>query len=209
MTEFQKAKKRLRLKPLVPDPVYFCSIEAPSLSQQLALDNALAQLQREDPSFRVHTDESTMQTVLGGMGELHLDIIKSRILTEYKIDADLGPLQIAYTETIIDTVCDTFTLKKDMFGKMQEVNMEMTLTTNKKDLFSIHFRPEDQANLKWIQPKYLKCIKKAVLSTFQCGILVGGKINGVQAILNNFSHSSHAAESFVSSATAQCVQHVR
>lgn len=209
MSQFEKAKKGLRLKPVIPDPVYFCSIEAPSLSHQIALDNALVQLQREDPSFRVHTDESTMQTVLGGMGELHLEIIKSRILTEYKIDADLGPLQIAYSESILDTVCDTFTLKKDMFGKMQEVTMEMTLTTDAKDLFLVRFRPEFQENFKLIQPKYFKIMKKAALSTFQCGILIGGKVNNVQVILHNFSHSRNVADSFVASATAQCIQHVR
>lgn len=92
------------LEPKIPDAVYFCSIEPPSVGVQQALETALIQIQREDPSLRVKYDENTMQTVLGGMGELHLDIIKSRLLSEYKIDADLGPLQIACKGTIENQV---------------------------------------------------------------------------------------------------------
>lgn len=84
----------------------------------------------------------------------------------------------------------------------------MTLTTDKQEPFSIRFRPEDQGRLKLINPKYIKCIKKAVLSTFQCGILIGGRVIGVQVILNNFIHGKNVAETFVASATAQCIQHV-
>ena len=66
------------------------------MSWQVQLDQALACLAREDPSLRVQVDEETGQTILGGMGELHLEIIKDRIQKEYKVDADLGPLQISY-----------------------------------------------------------------------------------------------------------------
>lgn len=124
------------LEPKIPDAVYFCSIEPPSLSYQLPLENALKQLQREDPSLRVKYDEKTMQTVLGGMGELHLDIIKSRILSEYKIDADLGPLQIAYKETLAcSSVRDTFTLEKEIAGTKQFATVELSLVKDNNVLF--------------------------------------------------------------------------
>jgi len=64
---------------IIPDPVFFCSVEPPSLSFQKMLDNALECLVREDPSLRVKYDEDTGQTILGGMGELHLEIIQDRI----------------------------------------------------------------------------------------------------------------------------------
>ena len=70
---------------MVPDPVFFCSIEAPSQAYQQALDHALRCLQREDPSLHVHTDPDTGQLILSGMGELHLEIIRDRILKEYKV----------------------------------------------------------------------------------------------------------------------------
>ncbi|KAJ8028865.1 Ribosome-releasing factor 2, mitochondrial [Holothuria leucospilota] len=84
----------------VPQPVFFCTIEPPSQAFQDDLDKALENLQREDPSLHVRTDPDTGQTVLSGMGELHLEIIKDRIHKEYRIEAELGPLQIAYRECI-------------------------------------------------------------------------------------------------------------
>lgn len=126
------------LQPRIPDAVYFCSVEPPSQSQQLALETALKQMQREDPSLRVSYDETTMQTVLGGMGELHLEIVKSRLLTEHKIDADLGPLQIAYKETIDDDDSNnrlTVSVDKEIAGAKQSVSIEMSLVKNSTEVF--------------------------------------------------------------------------
>lgn len=125
----------LGLQPKIPDAVYFCSIEPPSISYQLALENALKQLQREDPSLRVNFDETTMQTVLGGMGELHLEIVKSRLMSEFKIDADLGPLQIAYRETIENESRDTVSIEKEIAGSKQSVLIEMSLVKDSKEMF--------------------------------------------------------------------------
>lgn len=127
--------KVLKLETKIPDAVYFCSIEPPSLSYQFPLEQALAQLQREDPSLRVRYDENTLQTVLGGMGELHLDIVKSRILTEHKIEVELGPLQIAYREMIQEPMRDSLVLKKDIAGSMQEVSIELSIVNSKTELF--------------------------------------------------------------------------
>lgn len=84
----------------IPSPVFFCSVEAPSVSSQKDLDYALECLQREDPSLSAKLNPDTGQTILCGMGELHLEIVQNRILTEYGIDAHLGPLQVAYKETV-------------------------------------------------------------------------------------------------------------
>lgn len=136
---FDEASDMFGLQPRIPDAVYFCSVEPPSQSQQLALETALRQMQREDPSLRVSYDETTMQTVLGGMGELHLEIVKSRLLTEHKIDADLGPLQIAYRETIDDdSNCDnrmTVNVEKEIAGAKQSVSIEMSLVKNSTEVF--------------------------------------------------------------------------
>lgn len=125
----------LRLGIKIPDAVYFCSIEPESLRFQRDFDIALAQLQREDPSLRINYEEATMQTVMGGMGELHLNIVKSRILTEYKLEVELGPLQIAYNETIEEDIRDTIHFKKEISGDSQDVTIEMSLVKDKKELF--------------------------------------------------------------------------
>lgn len=80
-------------------------------------------------------DETTMQTVLGGMGELHLEIVKSRLMSEFKIDADLGPLQIAYRETIEHESRDTVCIEKEIAGSKQSVMIEMSLVKDKNELF--------------------------------------------------------------------------
>lgn len=142
--------------PQIPDAVYFCSIEPPSLATQNAMEAALKQLQREDPSLRVNYDSVTGQTVLGGknfkilknpfhfynflifsqgMGELHMDIVKSRILTEYKIDVDLGPLQIAYKETIEEPALDNFQVEKEIAGSKQSVNITLELLREQNEPF--------------------------------------------------------------------------
>lgn len=134
--DFEMISNVFGLQPKIPDAVYFCSIEPPSQSQQLALDNALKQMQREDPSLRVTYDESTMQTVLGGMGELHLEIIKSRLLTEHKIDADLGELQIAFKETLVTpSTRQSINVNKEIAGSAQQVTIEMSLVNDSQEIF--------------------------------------------------------------------------
>ncbi|NXL49182.1 RRF2M factor, partial [Podilymbus podiceps] len=96
----------------IPDPVFFCTIEPPSMAKQQDLDNVLNCLQREDPSLKVKLDPDTGQTVLCGMGELHIEIIHDRIKREYGIETYLGPLQISYRETILNAAQAT--------GKMSE-----------------------------------------------------------------------------------------
>ncbi|XP_041565377.1 ribosome-releasing factor 2, mitochondrial isoform X2 [Drosophila elegans] len=123
------------IDPQIPDAVYFCSIEPPSVSSQTAMEQALRQLQREDPSLRVSYDSVTGQTVLGGMGELHMDIIKSRILSEYKIDVDLGPLQIAYKETIESPALNTLSVEKEIAGSKQNVSITLEVVKNQTELF--------------------------------------------------------------------------
>ncbi|KAE8285228.1 Ribosome-releasing factor 2, mitochondrial [Larimichthys crocea] len=85
----------------VPDPVFFCTIEPPTMAKQADLENALTCLQREDPSLKVRVDPDSGQTILCGMGELHIEIIHDRIRREYGIETHLGPLQVAYRETIL------------------------------------------------------------------------------------------------------------
>ncbi|KMZ05149.1 ribosome-releasing factor 2, mitochondrial isoform X2 [Drosophila simulans] len=133
--ELDESAELFAIDPQIPDAVYFCSIEPPNVSSQTAMEQALKQLQREDPSLRVSYDSVTGQTVLGGMGELHMDIIKSRILSEYKIDVDLGPLQIAYKETIEAPALTTLSVEKEIAGSKQSVSVTLEVVKNQAELF--------------------------------------------------------------------------
>lgn len=198
------------LEPKIPDAVYFCSIEPPSIGFQLALENALIQIQREDPSLRVKYDETTMQTVLGGMGELHLEIIKSRLLTEYKIDADLGPLQIAYKETIEDKARCSFKSDKDIAGSKQLVDIELTLAVIRPgdDIFRLDNTPEASENLTPIRPKFIQLVKKASIAALDRGPKIGGQVVNVRIILNRLVIGRGTADSFIMAATTQCIQKI-
>lgn len=211
------------LRPRIPDAVYFCSIEPPSQSQQLALEMALRQLQREDPSLRVRYDETTMQTVLGGMGELHLEIVRSRLLTEYKIDADLGPLQIAYKETL-DTIGaaaaasarQTHTFEKEIGGSKQNVFLDMSVVVaddsifgGEMELFRLDTSPEATQRLSLVRPRFLQLVRKgAVAALERGGPKVGGPLLNVQCVLHDFRIGRGTADSFVMAAVAQCIQKV-
>lgn len=198
----------LSLEPQIPDAVYFCSIEPPSIGSQTAMEAALKQLQREDPSLRVNFDETTGQTVLGGMGELHMDIVKSRILTEYKIDVDLGPLQIAYKETIESPALDTLMVEKEIAGSKQSVTITLELVNDQKEIFSLSKSQENMANLNTLRPRTLQVIRKGVIAALERGPRVGGQVVETQVRLHNATIGRGTADSFLMAATGQCIQKI-
>ncbi|KAH8288516.1 hypothetical protein KR054_004381 [Drosophila jambulina] len=194
------------LDPPIPDAVYFCSIEPPSVSSQTAMEQALRQLQREDPSLRVSYDTVTGQTVLGGMGELHMDIIKSRILSEYKIEVDLGPLQIAYKETIESHAITTLSVEKEIAGSKQNVSITLELVRDQSDLFSLDKSPENMPNLNTLRPRIIQVLRKGSISALERGPRVGGQVVETQIRLHNATIGRGTADSFVMATAAQCVQ---
>ena len=203
--------KEFLLESNIPDAVYFCSVEPPSSAYQTALEMALQQIQREDPSLRVKYDEVTMQTVLGGMGELHLEIIKSRLLTEYKIDADLGPLQIAYKETLDGYVRGSWSIEKEIAGNKQSFSIEIGLDIKgdrKVDIFRIDNSPDSSENLKLVRPKQMQLVRKGALAAIERGPKLGGQLVDVTIMLYDLVIGRGTADSFIMAATAQCVQKI-
>ncbi|KAH8381305.1 hypothetical protein KR093_002532 [Drosophila rubida] len=190
----------------IPDAVYFCSIEPPSISSQTAMEQALKQLQREDPSLRVNYDAVTGQTVLGGMGELHMDIIKSRMLSEYKIDVDLGPLQIAYKETIKSPSTNTLSLEKEIAGSKQNVSITLEVVNDEVEVFCLDKSPENVQHLKALRPRILQVVRKGAISALERGPRVGGQVVDTQIRLHNVLVGRGTADSFIMAAAAQCVQ---
>lgn len=102
-----------------PEPVIHVAIEPKTKAAQEKMGVALQRLSEEDPTFRVRTDEETGQTIIGGMGELHLEIIVDRLLREFKVEADVGPPQVAYRETIKNSVDVEYKYAKQSGGRGQ------------------------------------------------------------------------------------------
>ncbi|MFA4964075.1 MAG: elongation factor G [Thermoleophilia bacterium] len=111
-----------------PEPVIFVAIEPKTKADEEKLGNSLQRLAEEDPTFRVHTDEETGQTIIAGMGELHLEIIVDRLVREFNVDANVGRPQVAYRETIrnkVDKVEGRFVRQSGGRGQYGHVVIEM------------------------------------------------------------------------------------
>lgn len=193
------------------DPVFFCSIEPPSLSAQTALETALQELQREDPSLRVRNDPETDQIVLAGMGELHIEIIKERIRRDYKIDVDLGPLQIAYKETIQNPVKDTLVVEHKVGQTYHKVTITMSLIPNyegRERLLLDRSDPENASNISSIHPRIMTAIKNGVNAALLNGVKLSCPVINVGVKLHWLEIGRGTANTIISAATSQCIRKV-
>jgi elongation factor G len=197
--------------PQIPEPVFFCSIEPPSLAYQTALEQALNELQREDPSLRVTHDSETGQTVLSGMGELHLEIIRDRILKEYKVNADLGPLQIAYWEAPKNKVTDTTIVDTKIGNNKQMVNVKLSIIPTNKlvlsgDIMKLDKSPDAASNIANIFPKHLLAIRQGIEVGVTHGPKIGCRVVNTEVMLHMFEVGRGTSESVIAAAVTQLVQ---
>jgi len=110
-----------------PDPVLEIAVEPKTKGDQEKMGEALGRLAREDPSFRVTSDEESGQTIIKGMGELHLDIIVDRMKREFKVEANIGAPQVAYRETILKSATNVYIHKKQSGGAGQFAKVELSV----------------------------------------------------------------------------------
>ncbi|CAL1527519.1 unnamed protein product [Lymnaea stagnalis] len=191
----------------LPDPVFFCSIEPSSLSVQKNLDSALEYLQKEDPSLKVEISAETGQTILSGMGELHLDIIKSRLEKEYGLDVDLGPLQIAYRETITSHAEVTEVLDKELGGRHQFVHIKLSLHPNieQREFKHVVLQRTSDHPLA-IKHKLLKAIELGIKSGLSHGSLLNFPVIHTDVHLHEFNTHYHTSLPMVTACAAMAVQ---
>ena len=116
----------------IPEPVIFRAIEARSTADQSALTEALERMQREDPSFRVRIDPDSGQTLMGGMGELHLEIVVDRIARESKVAANVGKPQVAYRETVSQRLSLPVEYDREIGGKRQYARLVLELAPRER-----------------------------------------------------------------------------
>ena len=130
----QAIKKGLQLSSIeVPSPAFFSAVEPASVSEEEAVNHALQNLVREDPSIRVWTDEESGQLLVSGMGELHLEIVKDRLLNDFKVKADMGKIRISYRETC-QSGADTFTeYDKEVMGKRARAACRIDISPVQKE----------------------------------------------------------------------------
>ncbi|XP_064489551.1 ribosome-releasing factor 2, mitochondrial-like [Ornithodoros turicata] len=189
----------------VPEPVFMCSIEAPSLGQQPALEKALACLVREDPGLQVSYNEDTSQTVLGGMGQLHLEVTQDRILREYGVDAFMGPLQVAYREAPSEAAPAEYVLDKTMGTTKQHAEVNMRLSPGTGSFKHLKVIITDENNLAKLRPEHLKALENGINLALSHGPVLGFPVTNVQVDLHWFQCSRATTLPMVTTAASHAI----
>ncbi|WP_323767423.1 elongation factor G [Marinovum sp.] len=153
-----------------PDPVIEIAVEPKTKGDQEKMSAGLARLAAEDPSFRVETDIESGQTIMKGMGELHLDILVDRLKREFKVEANIGAPQVAYRETISREVEHTYTHKKQSGGSGQFAEVKLVITpTEPGEGYSFESKIVGGA----VPKEYIPGVEKGIKSVMDSGPLAG------------------------------------
>jgi len=153
-----------------PDPVIELSVEPKTKADQERMGVALNRLAAEDPSFRVSTDHESGQTIIKGMGELHLDILVDRMKREFKVEANVGAPQVAYRESLAKEVAIDYTHKKQSGGSGQFGRVKLTVTPGERGQ-GINFIDEVKGGN--IPKEYIPSVEKGMRETAEGGSMIG------------------------------------
>lgn len=185
----------------VPEPVISLSIKPKANKDLPKFSKAIARFQREDPTFRVHYDSESEQTIISGMGELHLEVYVERMRREYGVDCETGQPQVAYRETITKHVAFDHLLKKQTGGAgdyarvMGWMEPSGTLDGNKF---------EQQVVGGSISEKFLFACEKGFMAACETGALIGHRVLGANMVINDgATHMTDSSEMSFKNATMQ------
>ena len=178
-----------------PEPVIDVAIEPKTKGDQEKLSTAIQKLAEEDPTFRVRLDEETGQTVIGGMGELHLDILVDRMRREFKVEANVGKPQVAYRETIRRKVEKIdYTHKKQTGGSGQFAKVQMTFEPLESEDGSMYEFVNAVTGGR-VPREYIPSVDQGIQSAMQLGVLAGFPLVGVKAtLLDGAAHDVDSSE---------------
>ena len=170
-----------------PEPVIDIAIEPKTKAGQQKMGEALAKLAEEDPTFRAHTDHETGQTIISGMGELHLEIIVDRLLREFHVEANVGAPQVAYKETFTKAVDQEYKYAKQSGGRGQYGHCKVKfepMDANAEELFKFESAVVGGA----IPKEYIPAVGEGIEEASKAGILGGFPVLGVHATVYDGSY---------------------
>ncbi len=173
-----------------PEPVIRVAIEPKTKAGQEKMGIALAKLAEEDPTFRTYTDEETGQTIIAGMGELHLEIIVDRLLREFKVEANVGKPQVAYKETVRKTVSVDHKYSRQSGGKGQYGHVKITLEPNESGK-GYEFINKVVGGA--VPKEYIPAVDAGIQGAMHSGVLAGYPVVDVKVTL--FDGSYHEVDS--------------
>ena len=168
-----------------PEPVIRQAIEPKTKAGQEKMSIALAKLAEEDPTFRTYTDEETGQTIIAGMGELHLEIIVDRLLREFKVEANIGAPQVAYKETIRKKVDQETKYARQSGGKGQYGHVKITIEPNETGK---GYEFVNAVTGGAIPKEYIPAVDAGIQGAMQAGVLAGYNVVDVKVTLYDGSY---------------------
>ena len=168
-----------------PEPVIDVAIEPKTKAGQDKMGEALAKLAEEDPTFRAHTDQETGQTIIAGMGELHLEIIVDRLLREFKVEANIGAPQVAYKETIRKQVDQDTKYARQSGGKGQYGHVKITIEPNETGK---GYEFVNAVTGGAIPKEYIPAVDQGIQGAMQAGVLAGYNVVDVKVTLYDGSY---------------------
>ncbi len=163
-----------------PEPVIFVAIEPRTQADQDKMTKALHRLSEEDPTFKVRTDENTGQTIIAGMGELHLEVLVARMLREFRVSANVGRPQVAYRETITQAVRaeGRFIRQTATRGMYGHVWLELEPLPKGEG-----FKFENQTGADVIPPEFISAVEEGVKEAMESGVLAGYPLVDIKVAL--------------------------
>ncbi len=168
-----------------PEPVIRVAIEPKTRAGQEKMGIALAKLAEEDPTFRTYTDEETGQTIIAGMGELHLEIIVDRLLREFKVEANIGKPQVAYKETIRKQVDHECKYKRQSGGSGQYGHVKLIVEPNEP---GAGYTFIDNVKGGAIPKEYIPAVDAGIQGALQSGVLAGYNVVDIKVTLYDGSY---------------------
>ncbi|WP_243790127.1 elongation factor G [Saccharopolyspora gloriosae] len=167
-----------------PEPVIDVAVEPKTKADQEKLSTAIQKLAEEDPTFRVHHDEETGQTVLSGMGELHLEVLVNRMKSDFRVEANIGKPQVAYRETIRKSVEKyEYTHKKQTGGSGQFARVIIGIEPIEQTADSATYEFQNKVTGGRIPREYIPSVDQGAQDAMQYGVLAGYPLVGVKMIL--------------------------
>ena len=168
-----------------PEPVIRVAIEPKTKAGQEKMIIALQKLAEEDPTFKSYTDQETGQTIIAGMGELHLEIIVDRLLREFKVEANVGKPQVSYKETITKTANVDTRYSRQTGGKGQFAHVKLTVEPNESGK---GYEFVDKITGGAIPREFIPCVDQGIQGAMQAGVLAGYQVVDVKVTLTDGSY---------------------
>jgi len=186
-----------------PEPVISISIESKTISDQDKLKDILAILSKEDPTFTIRENEETGQLIISGMGELHLDVLVTRILKEYKLGAKVGNPQVTYRESISRTVEKEQSFSKIVAGKENAAGITLKVEPAKRGSGNKYvYAVKTQGGKTDVPPEIIEAVERGVNGAFSSGIMMGYPCIDITATVTDIQYSQLTGTEFAFEACA-------